>query len=130
MRRARAGERGSAIVEFVAVGALVILVFLALVQLALVLHVRNLLQDSAAEGARYGAASGATLQDAVARTRLLIDAALPASYADAVTARHSSADGVGTVVVDVTAPTPVLGLLSFGPTVSVTARAIDEDGLP
>ncbi len=39
-------------VDFVLVGTLVILIFVALLQLALVLHVRNILIDSAAEGAR------------------------------------------------------------------------------
>nr|WP_231716034.1 TadE family protein [Arthrobacter zhangbolii] len=47
-------ERGSAVVDFVLVGALVGLVFMAVIQLALVLHVRNTLIDAAATGDRYG----------------------------------------------------------------------------
>ena len=41
VRRARAGEEGSAVVDFALVGALVAAVTLALLQLALGLHVRN-----------------------------------------------------------------------------------------
>ena len=41
-------------VDFVLVGALLTLFFLAIVQLTLVLHVRNTLIDAAASGARYG----------------------------------------------------------------------------
>ena len=47
-------ERGAAVVDFVLIGALLTLLFLAIVQLTLVLHVRNTLIDAAASGARYG----------------------------------------------------------------------------
>lgn len=112
------------------VGALVILIFVSLVQLSLALYVRNILQDSAAEGARYGAAAGAGPAAAVERTRYLITAALPASYASGVSASHASYGGVATIRVDVTAALPVVALVNLGPTVSVSAHAIDEDGLP
>jgi len=52
--RTRRPERGAAVVDFVMVGALTTVFFLAVVQLALVLHVRNTLIDAAASGARYG----------------------------------------------------------------------------
>ena len=40
--------------DFVLIGALLTLLFLAIVQLTLILHVRNTLIDAAASGARYG----------------------------------------------------------------------------
>ena len=46
-----AGERGSAVAEFVLVSALVLALFLGVVQVALAQHVRTLLVDAAAEGA-------------------------------------------------------------------------------
>lgn len=48
-------ERGAAVVEYVLVAILLIFVFLALVQLALVIHTRNVLVADAAEGARTAA---------------------------------------------------------------------------
>ncbi len=112
------------------VGALVIAVFMALIQLSLALHVRNILMDSAAEGARFGASAGATPADAVSRTRYLISLALPTSFGSGVSAVDTTHDGVATVRVDVSAPLPVIALTGVGPTVNLSAHAIDEDGLP
>ena len=52
------GDTGSAIVDFALVGALVTVLFVGVLQLTIVLHVRNTLVDTAAEGARYGALGG------------------------------------------------------------------------
>src|SRR4051794_41901002 len=49
------GDHGSAAVDFVLVGTLVTLLFLAVIQLGVDYHVRNVLAASVAEGARYGA---------------------------------------------------------------------------
>ena len=49
-----AREQGSAVVDFVLVGGLLTMFFLAIIQLTLILHVRNTLIDAAASGARYG----------------------------------------------------------------------------
>jgi hypothetical protein len=49
------GERGSAVVDFVLVLVVLVPLFLGIVQVALVLHVRNTLTAAASEGARYGA---------------------------------------------------------------------------
>src|SRR4051812_38593001 len=48
-------DRGSAAVDFVLVGSLVTFLFLAVVQLGIDYHVRNVLAACVAEGARYGA---------------------------------------------------------------------------
>ena len=53
----RRGEAGSAVVDFVLVGVLVLAVSTALLQLALGLYVRNILTDAAGEGARRAALS-------------------------------------------------------------------------
>ncbi len=88
--------------------------FVAVVQLGTVLHVRNTLVDCASEGARYGAFADRTPQDGAQRTRDLIVASLSARFAGDVQARHVEVDGLQTVEVTVTAPLPVIGL--FGPT--------------
>ena len=46
--------------EFTLVGVLLTVLALAVVQLALALHVRNTLLDAAAEGARYAALAGSS----------------------------------------------------------------------
>ncbi|WP_281254913.1 TadE/TadG family type IV pilus assembly protein [Serinibacter salmoneus] len=120
------GERGSAIAEFVMVGALVLLVILALVQLTLALWVRTMLIDAAAEGARYAALEGSSLEEGTQRTREVIAMSLGAGYEESVTARAEDAAGWGVIVVEVQAPMPVLGLLGPSGGLSVTGRAAVE----
>ncbi|HKF31085.1 MAG TPA: TadE family protein [Jatrophihabitantaceae bacterium] len=52
------GERGSAVVEFVMIAVLLIFLVFAVLQLAVYLYVRNIVQASAAAGARYAANQG------------------------------------------------------------------------
>ena len=110
------------------VGTLVTFVFLGVVQLATVLHVRNTLIDCASEGARFGALAGSDLDAGARRTRELIVADLSSAYADDVVARRASVDGLDTVEVRVRAPLPVIGLLGVGRVVSVTGHAVAEPG--
>ncbi|MGA7206729.1 MAG: TadE family protein [Specibacter sp.] len=112
---------GAAVVDFVLVSALVTVMFLALIQLALVLHVRNTVADAASSAARYGALADRTAQDAQGRAELLIDSALGSHYAQDVRASVSSRDGVAVLTVSVTAPLPLIGL--FGP-----ARSLEMSG--
>lgn len=133
-RRAEAGERdreaGSAIVEFVLVSLLVLTVCLGVMQLAIALHVRTVLIDSAAEGARHAARAGHDPSDGVARTRELITGVLPEGYATDIGAEYAAIDLGGgrvrrVVRVDVQAPVPLFGLL--GPAVvNVSGRAVAE----
>ncbi|NTW39872.1 MAG: pilus assembly protein [Cellulomonadaceae bacterium] len=125
--RSRDHEAGSAVVDFVLVGALTTLLFAAVLQLALALHVRSTLVDCAAEGARYGALADRSPADGAQRARDLITMSLAPRFADDVTARAVTIDGLDEVVVEVTAPLPVLGLL--GPTtLSVDGHALRELG--
>lgn len=119
-------ESGSAVVDFVLVSLLVVLLFLGVVQVALAQHVRSVLADSAAEGARYGAPVGRTPDDAVDRTRELVTADLSARYAAHVEARYVDHDGVPVVEVTVSAPLPVVGLLGPGGVVDVVGHAVRE----
>ncbi len=65
-------ERGSAVVDFVLVMVLLVPLVLGIVQLGLVLHVRNTLTAAASDGARAGAPLGATPEDAEVRARRMI----------------------------------------------------------
>jgi hypothetical protein len=118
-------ERGSAIVDFVLVGALVTLIFAGVVQLTLVLHVRNTLVDAAAEGARY-AAPGRSEDDAVARTVDLVEGSLAPRFARDVQARRTDVDGLEVVEVEVRAPLPLVGLLGPSGTLTVRGHALVE----
>jgi len=53
--RWRRGDRGAAVVEFVLVSMPLLFLLLAVLQVAVYLHLRNVVVASAAEGARYGA---------------------------------------------------------------------------
>jgi hypothetical protein len=122
-------ERGSAVVDFALVGALLTLVFLSVVQLGLVVHVRNTLVDCAAEGARYGARADRTPGDAVERTRALVASELSAGYAARV-ARISAGEvdrrGARAVEVRLSAPLPVVGMAGPGGLLSVAGHAYAE----
>lgn len=107
----RPGEQGSAVVDFVLVGGLLTMFFLAIIQLTLVLHVRNTLIDAAASGARYGTLADRTASDAEERTRSLISMALNKSFAEQVSTREVSVQGMRTLEVTVRSPMPVIGLI-------------------
>ena len=110
-RGPRSGERGSAVVDFVLVGALLTLFFLGIIQLALVLHVRNTLIDAAASGARYGTLADRSAADARERTTQLIGVALTPEFARDVSTAEISYGGVRTLEVTVRSPLPVIGLI-------------------
>jgi Flp pilus assembly protein TadG len=99
---------------------------LAVVQLALALHVRNTVLDAAAEGARYAALAGSSPAAGVERTRTLIDAAIAADYAADVSASSTSVGGVPAVAVTVRTTLPVVGLLGPERAMEVTGHAAVE----
>ena len=122
--RASAGDEGAAVVDFALVGALLTLLFVGVLQVALVVHVRNTLIDCAAEGARWGARADRTPDDGARRTLELISAELSPAYAARLTGAIRSAEidqgGVRVVEVTVRAPLPVVALA--GPTGALTVR--------
>lgn len=116
-------ERGSAVVDFVLVGALLTVFFLAIIQLTLVLHVRNTLIDAAASGARYGTLADRSAEDARTRTAQLIGVALNAGFASDVTTSEASYQGIRTLKVTVRAPLPVIGLIGPASSLEVAGHA-------
>ncbi len=119
-------DRGSAVVDFILVSALVTVLFLAVFQLGLALHVRNTLIACAAEGARLGARADATPEDGAARARDLIAASISPRFAGDVSAGVVDAGGVRAVAVWVRAPLPVLGPLGPQGRLRVIGRAFQE----
>lgn len=108
------------------IGALTALLFVAVLQLVLVLHVRATLIDCAAEGARYGALADSSPQAGAERTRELIASALAAGFADDVRAEATVVDGLPVVRVEVTAPLPLVGLLGPSGAITVDGHALQE----
>lgn len=119
-------QRGAAVVDFVLVLVVLVPVFLGVLQVALVLFVRNTVTAAASDGARYAATLGHDPADGAARTRSQISGALSGRYADEVTAREVTIDGAPAVEVSVHVVIPALGL--GGPAVSLdlSGHAIEE----
>ncbi len=119
-------ETAAAVVDFVLVLVVLVPLFLGILQVALVLHVRNTLTAAASEGARYAATADRPLEAGAARTREQIAGALAERFARDVTAAPASVRGAPGVEVRVAAEVPPLGL--WGPAVRLvaTGHAIEE----
>ena len=126
MPRHRSSERGSAVVDFVLVLVVLVPLFLGILQVALVLHVRNTLTSAASEGARYAATVDRSLDAGVERTRTQIEGAVAGRFAQHVTATHATRDGVRVVRVDVVAEVPPLGVWGPAVEVAVSGHAVEE----
>jgi Flp pilus assembly protein TadG len=122
----RRHERGSAVVDFVLVLVVVVPLFLGIVQVALVLHVRNTLTSAASEGARYAATADRPLRAGVERTRQQIEGAVAARFATDVTAHIDMIGDAPGVRVDVVADVPPLGIWGPAVRVVVSGHAVEE----
>ena len=122
-------ESGSAAVDFVLVGSLVTLMFLAVVQVGIDFHVRNVLAACVADGARYGANANVASPEAGARAaNEEITESLGAGYANAAAANSdTTVDGARVITVVVQARLPLLAwFLPHGPKVRATGHALLE----
>lgn len=125
MRR-RLGQRGAAVVDFVLVLTLLVPLFLGILQVALVLFVRNTMASAAAEGARYAATIDRDLHDGVAKTREQLHGVVSSRFAEDVRARPALVDGAPGVEVTVHAVVPALGLGGPAIELDVVAHAVEE----
>lgn len=125
-RRGIAGETGSAIVEFVLVGALLTVLTLSVLQLGLALHIRNTILDAASEGARFAALADNDLADGVARTRDLITTAIGPAYAKEIEVSRGSYRGHPAAIVTVVTPLPLIGLVGIDHGLEVRGHAAIE----
>lgn len=125
-------EDGAAVVEFVLVGAFVLIpLFLAIVQLALVLHARNIVVASAAVGARHGASADSTAGAGAADACRRIHESLPKVRNALTCAGRYVAGGTGTdpvqlVEVQVDGPVPMFFLPWGSVRISVKGHAVRE----
>lgn len=119
-------QRGSAVVDFVLVLLVLVPLVLGILQVALVLYVRNTLTSAASEGARYAATLGHTDADGIVRTRSQLRGVISDEYAQDITAGATTIDGAPAVEVTVHARVPALGLWGPAVTLSVTGHAVRE----
>ena len=124
--RRRPGERGSAVVEFTLVSVVLVAVFLAVLQVGFVVHVRNTLIACAAEGARHAANADRSLDDGQVRASALIADSLSPRFAGGVSARTVVLDGVSLVEVQVTTTLPLVGMFGVERGLGVSAHAVEE----
>jgi hypothetical protein len=113
----------------VLVGSLVTLLFLAVVQLAIDYHVRNVLAASVADGARYGANADIASASAGAQAaNREITSALGEQFARATPGRApQSIGGADAVTVTVRVRLPLVAwFLRAGPVVHATGHALLE----
>jgi Flp pilus assembly protein TadG len=122
-------DRGSAVAEFTLVSVLLTGLFLAVLQIGLVIHVRNTLVSCAAEGARYAANADRGLTDGTARADALIGQSLSERFTGGVSARYVSDGGVQLVEVQVTTTLPLFGFLGPDRGLTVQGHAVDEAAL-
>jgi len=122
----RSGDRGSAVVDLVLVLAVLVPLFLGIVQVGLVLLVRNTLAAAASEGARYAATRDAGLADGEARTREQISGAVSSRFARDIAVRRAVVDGAPGVEVVVHARVPALGIGGPAVELSVSGHAVEE----
>jgi Flp pilus assembly protein TadG len=125
-RRGAGGQRGAAVVDFVLVLVVLVPLFLGVLQVALVLFVRNTATAAASEGARYAATLGRGPADGAARTRTQISGVLAGRYARDVSAHEVTIDGAPAVQVTVHVVIPALGLGGPAVALDVTGHAIEE----
>jgi TadE-like protein len=125
----RESDAGSAPVDFVLVGALVTLMFMALLQLGVDYYVQNVLVACVSDGARYGAnANVADPTAGASEANQEITHALGSSYATAYAPpQQDEVDGSPVVTVEVRVRLPLLAwFLPFGPTAHATGHALME----
>lgn len=126
----RTSDDGAAVVEFVLVGAFILIpLFLGILQLALVLHARNIVVASAAAGARFGASADSSAAAGAADACRRIRASL--QRADQLTCvpdyvSAAGGDGPELVEVRVDGRVPMFFLPWGSPQLSIRAHAVRE----
>ncbi|PRY51106.1 TadE-like protein [Geodermatophilus tzadiensis] len=123
-------ERGSAVVDFVLVSVLIVVLLLAVLQVAVYVHVRNVVVAGAQEGARFAANADVSVSEAPGRTLAVVARATSARTAAGLVcsaAEEVEASGLTLVTVRCAGAVPTLlaGLGDVLP-LEVTGRAVEE----
>lgn len=100
--------------------------FAALLQLSLVLHVRNTLSSAAAEGARRAAVTGASPEDGTQKAAEQIVGTLNAKFAEDIAIERTTLGGAPAYEVVIRAEVPALGIGGPAIALEVSGNAIIE----
>lgn len=122
----RRSERGAAVVDIVLVLVVLVPLVLGILQVALVLFVRNTMASAAAEGARLAATSDRGPADGAALTREQINGVVSGRFARDVVVRRVVVDGSPGVEVVVRARVPALGIGGPAVDIEVSGHAVEE----
>lgn len=123
-------ERGSAVVDFVLVSLLVVALLLAVLQVAVYVHVRNVVVASAQEGARYAANADVPAEVGAARTVEVVARATSARTAAGLvctSVNEVETSGLTVVVVRCSGAVPsLISALGDLLPLEATGRAVEE----
>lgn len=124
--RARRAEDGTAVVDFVLVMVLLVPLVLGIIQLALVMYVRNTVALAASEGARHAAAWESTPEEGLVRARQQWSGAVADRFISSSRIERVEFAGAPAYEVVVDVAVPALGL--GGPAVAfeVSGNAVIE----
>ena len=125
------GERGSAVVDFVMVSLLIVALLLAVLQVAVYVHVRNVVTASAQEGARYAANADVASDRGAPRTLEIVARATSRGTADGLTCSSAEevepGSGLTLVVVRCSGAVPsLLPVLGDLLPLTATGRSVKE----
>ncbi len=124
------GERGSAVVDFVLVSLLIVALLLAVLQVALYAHVRNVVTASAQEGARFAAYADVDSALGAARTVEVVARATSERTAEGLactSGEETDPTGMTLVVVRCSGSVPsLISALGDLLPLEVTGRAVKE----
>ena len=120
-------DDGASPVEFALITPLLLVVTLAVLQLALVLHVRGVAVGAASQGARVAAMTNGDLSQGKARAERVLRESIAAPAVRSTRVRIDHEGPVAVAAVHVTLDLPIVGM--FGPTsMTVTGRSLLESG--
>lgn len=87
-------RQGQGTIEFAIVSAVILLLFVAAIQIGIVLHARTVLAGAVQDGARVASARHGTADEGVSRTQQLLVASLGAAGRDAAVSGYDNGDVV------------------------------------
>jgi hypothetical protein len=119
-------ERGSAPVEFVMVGVLLVAVALTVLQIAFVAHIRAVAIDSAIAGAAHAALADTADSEGVVRATELVTSGVAASLVRYVSVTSGEVAGKPIASVTIRLGVPIIGPWLLVAETEVTGRAFRE----
>jgi len=119
-------ERGSAPVEFMLVGVLLVAVAVTVLQIAFFAHIRAVAIDSAIAGAAHAALADTTDSEGVIRATTIVSSGVAASLVQSVTVAPGELIGKPIVSITIELGVPMIGPWLILAETDVTGRAFRE----